>query len=264
MITNPVYTAKELSEKVFEKPQWLIEPLLTRGGDWLLAGEADSYKSLFLVQMCIHASLGLDYLFLKINEPLRILYINVDDNARLVQKRLQSLTPKGQELNDNFYLVCQPSIEFDQAGQEQVKQWVVDYRPDIVIFDHLTDLVVGGTVDARGMQEYNRIKKWICAQDIGVISLAHLNRTTKETETNKPLRNIGGCKAIISDHSVITIHVAQEASPLNKYEMFEVGFWRNKNMDKKVEGTKYMLEVVSTIIDEGLPTEWTRTFLREV
>jgi len=265
MSTIPVYTAKELVNKVFPKPQWLIKPLLQRGGDWLLAGDPDAFKSLFLVQMCIHASLGLDYLFLKmLPEPLRILYINVDDNPRLVQKRLRSLTPKGQTLNDNFMLVCQPGIKFDQAGQELVKSWVIDYTPDIVIFDHLTELVPGGTSDHRGMQDYNNLQKWICSQDIGVPSIAHLNRTSKDNEHASLLRMIGGCNSIISNHSVITGHISQEKNIQFKHDRFEMHMLRNKNKEEKVEGEKHMIEVVRIDMDVETDDPWVQTFLREI
>ncbi len=259
MSTIPVYTAKDLAAKIFPKPAWLIEPLLQRGGDWLIAGEPNAFKSLFLMQLCIHASLGLDYLFLKIDEPLRILYINVDDNARIVQKRLRALTPKGQELNENFLLVCQPGIEFDPAGQEQVKVWTRDYRPDIVIFDHLSDLVVGGTIDQRGMQEYNKLQKWLCAQDMGVTSLTHLNRSTKENKSESMTRKIGGCNLIIGSHSVITAHEAHEPDIAHKYPRFDMTMERNKNLDEDIRQYNTTIEVVK--VGEG---DEAKTFLREV
>ncbi len=248
----PIYTAKELAAKVFPKPAWLMEPFLQRGGDWLIAGEPDSFKSTFLLQACIHASLGLDYLFLRIDSPLRIVYINIDDNARLIQKRLREMTPKGQTLNENFFLACQPAIEFDPAGVEGIKKLAHELTPDIVILDHLTNLVVGGTSDSRGMQEYNKLQKWLCSQDIGVAAITHLNRSTKDNKEDKPLRRIAGCNQIIGVHSVISVHEALEQTIGHKFDRARISMERNKHTG---ENPDWEVELVKN--EE-------HTFLREV
>ena len=202
----PVYTAKELSTKVFPQEEWLLKPFLPRGGDWLVAGEEDAAKSLFLLQMCIHASLGIDFHMIQVEKPLKILYIGHDDSPREVQKRLNALNTTGEELNENFLIICQPGIDFSVRGREQVMNWVRDHDPDIVIFDHLTAYVVGGTIDHNGMHDYGLMKVAIKALDKGVIALTHYNRSTEQTASQAPGRKVGGTKQIRSDHGVITLH----------------------------------------------------------
>ena len=229
----PVYSARELLAKEFPQDPWLIEPLLSRGGDWLLAGDADSFKSLFLVQLCIHASLGLDYLHLKIEKPLKILYINLDDNLRMVQKRLNQLNITGLPLDDNFKVVCQPPIKLDPAGCEAMKQWVNDHTPDIFILDHLAGFVPGGTTDHHGMQDYVLFQKWVCNQGIGFAAVAHITRDTKDNADQSYTRRIAGVGLVISGHGVITFHDCLENTVAMKGERFFMAMIRNKNFDKE-------------------------------
>jgi RecA-family ATPase len=225
----PIYGALELSEKEFPEEEWLLKPFLPRGGDWLVAGEEDACKSLFLLQMCIYASMGLDYHMLQVEKPLKFLYIGADDNAREVQKRLNALNTTGQPLNDNFKIICQPGIDFDVRGREQIIQWVEDVNPDIVIFDHLTAYVVGGTNDHHGMHDYGKMKALIKQLDKGVIALTHYNRTTSETKNEPEGRRVGGTKAVKSDHGIITLHGKLSEATIDHGKRISVKVDRNKN-----------------------------------
>jgi len=253
----PVYSARELLDMTFSQPQWLIEPLLSRGGDWLLAGDADSYKSLFLMQLCIHASLGLDYLQLRIEQPLKILYINADDNVRMVQKRLKALNTTGMELDDHFKLICQPAIKLDHAGQEQIQKWVRDHTPDMLILDHLTGFVPGGTTDHQGMQDYLLFQNWVCSQGMGFVGVAHTSRVTKDNKDQSRERRIAGIGLIISGHGVITFHECLENTVAMKGERFFMDMIRNKNFDKE-EMQSYNTTVEINKLPSGL------TLLKEV
>ena len=229
-----VWSATELEAHVFPDEPWLIEPVMRRGDVWLCAGDADSFKSLLLLQLMIHASLGVDYLYFKIEKPVKILYINADDNAREVQERIKKLNTTGMPLNDNLQLICQPCLFLNYQGIEQVKLWVRDYNPDIIIIDHLGGFVEGGTVDQHGMQGYLQLKNWICSQDKSLVSVAHTIRETKENETYDVIRKIAGIGLIKSLHGIITYQQVLEPGVVAKEDRFKFELARNKNMTRKL------------------------------
>lgn len=256
-VVSKVHTAKDIVEMVFPNTPYLIHPVLRPGGDWLIAGDADSFKSLFLMQLFIHASLGLDYLWFKIDRPLRILYINADDNLRIMQDRLNSLNTTGLPLDDNFMLISQPYIMFNQAGCDVVQNWVINHNPDLVVFDHLTGFVPGGTVDHIGMQQYVMLKNWICSQDVGVAALAHTLRESKDNKDYDKLRKIAGIGLIKAGHGSITYHEMLERSVSQRGERFQMTLLRQKSL-KKQELLKYD----TTILVDELPNE--KTLLKEI
>lgn len=224
-----VYNADELSQKEFPEEEWLLKPFLTRGGDWLVAGEEDACKSLFLLQLCIHASLGYDFHMVEVEKPRKIIYIGADDSAREVQKRLFALNTTGTPLNDNLKLICQPSIDFNIRGCEQIMRWVDDYDPDILIFDHLTAYVIGGTNDPNGMHDYGVLKRDIKSRDKGVIAVTHFNRTTEGSKNDPLIRRVGGNKSILADHGVITLHDKISEASIGHGKQVGLEAYRTKN-----------------------------------
>ena len=255
---NPsVYSAKEIEAMVFPEEPWLINPVLSRGSDWLIAGAPDSFKSLMLLQLFIHASLGVDFLWFKIEKPLNILYINTDDNIREFQKRITQLNTTGLPLNDNLKIIAQPYMMLNHAGCTLIQEWVQNYSPDIMALDNLTELICGGTVDHTGMQAYDNLKRWLCSQDIGVASVTHTNKDTEANQNQPKLNRIAGLEMIRATHGNISFQESLRDSPSQRGDRFQWTMERNKGLKKK-EKECYNKLVLVDELENG------KTLLKEV
>lgn len=256
-----IWTGRELLAQSFPQDPWLIYPLVKAGGEWMLSGEPDSYKSLFLTQLLIYASEGIDYNGYQVERPLKVLYINMDDSEQMTQDRFRKLNTTPDVMGDGFMIVCQPSLQFNHAGIEVMTRWINERDPDLVVFDHLTQMIPGGTVNKEGVQQYILFKSWILRQHKGVIAMNHLNRETKELLEMEKKRRIAGVQDILATHGVQTLNEKGSSTIVGGGPVFYLTMVRNKYLAHHGEG-EYNKKFSVEVRDKGSLFE--KTWIREV
>lgn len=76
------------------RPQWLVRDIWTRGSCGFISGAPKSYKSWMAIDMAISVSTGSNFLNqseYSVNRPQPVLYIQEEDDIRLVLERMQNV-----------------------------------------------------------------------------------------------------------------------------------------------------------------------------
>lgn len=84
------WTAKEIAEKELGEVEWLIDQILPQGF-FFLAGKPKMRKSFMALQMSLAIVSGGKFLNYQVQQPGRVLYISLEDNARRIRKRMLNM-----------------------------------------------------------------------------------------------------------------------------------------------------------------------------
>ena len=145
--------------------EWAWEGLLEKGGTLLLSGPPGIGKTQFALNMCMHFSLGEDFLGFKVPRPYRVAFFSLEMGQsellvfyRLLQKNYK--TGQLEVLDKNFltFPVGEPMYLTNAAIQIQVEEIVERLELDGVIFDSLgstTSESLLSDSDARQIMDWN-------------------------------------------------------------------------------------------------------------
>ena len=85
----------EVVSKPIPRPQWLVKNIWTRGGCGFISGAPKSYKSWMGIDLAVSVATGTNFLNqddFKVTTPRPVLYLQEEDDLRLVMERMATIT----------------------------------------------------------------------------------------------------------------------------------------------------------------------------
>lgn len=200
----------EAASGEIEPPPWAIKGWLCDGDVCVLAGDSGLGKSWLLLDLAFSLALGEPWLSAiapaEDLEPQRVLYIDEEQNHRLVRHRIQKWTrgrklpPQALEKAEIRYLV-ENAINLDDDHQFRRLQAVVDdFKPHWILIDTLSKIHDREENSNSEMTALFARKIRPIAQRVGagVVALHHYNKPSKERGDDSAVR-LRGASSIKAD-----------------------------------------------------------------
>jgi hypothetical protein len=124
--------------------EWVLEGLLERGDRLILTGPEGGGKSTLLRQIAVQAGAGIHPFTLERIEPIRVMYVDLENSSRQVRRKLRPLRIVAEELdpmNVRIRVVTQGIDLLLPAHQEFLEERIKVNRPDLLIMGPLYKLV---------------------------------------------------------------------------------------------------------------------------
>jgi ABC-type dipeptide/oligopeptide/nickel transport system ATPase component len=184
--------------KDLEPVPWILEGWMARREVICLAGESSVGKSMLAMQLALCLVSGRKFLGeIEVQgAPYRVLYVDEENNARLVEHRLRKVArgleiKLGDLVNDRLMYVSGNDLNFDNGSNlDAFRKTVAGFRPDVIVLDSL--------VRFHGQEENSNmamasffsrvIKKTAIDYDAGFVILHHLSKPSKERGASISLR----------------------------------------------------------------------------
>jgi hypothetical protein len=124
--------------------EWLCEPLLARGRSVALYSQAKAGKSLLALEIAAAVACGRAVIGNPAREPLRVLYVDLENTPEDLLERLQALGYGPTDLGNLAYLSFPnlPALDSAEGGQHLLA-CALAHRVDLVIIDTVSRVVDG-------------------------------------------------------------------------------------------------------------------------
>ncbi len=171
------YTAKELLNKQFEEPEWVIPGILPEGL-CILAGRPKVGKSWLALQIALEVSTG-GFIFDKQVAYGKILYIALEDSERRMQKRIRML---GNFRNDNITF-CFDWEPLTESGVILLEEEIIYNDYQLVIIDTVGRLTpdVKNNDYGENVAIYSELQKLAMKHSITILGLDHHRKSNNQT-----------------------------------------------------------------------------------
>lgn len=169
----------ELFAEDYSKANFLPGKLLETGQQIALVGDGKAGKSLLVVDWCYHAVTGRTFLDGPDDlKPIRVLYLDAENNRSDLWMRLRSLGARPDELEGLVYLSFPALNPLDTtAGAAQVMDLVGRYEPDAVVIDTVSRFISGNENDAdTWLALYRHLHRALKADGVAGIRLDHFGK----------------------------------------------------------------------------------------
>lgn len=238
-------------------PEWLYEDFIPKGGCGFISGIPKSMKTWFAMDLCISASMGVDYLGYQVEKPVNVLYVQREDPTTLVRSRHNTIATskhrrwsldvpaaKLKAYPGALYVETMIGIEVNDEGwqvwlAEQIRQADLD----LVIFDTLVRSAPGVDFDSATSataEVLNPIKQ-IARENDCAIAFVHHN--TKAQTNTRAAQNMAGSGQIHA-WADFGIYITEKRE---SFDFVEVDFTH----ETKYTGTRELRFRM-----EGLPERW--------
>jgi hypothetical protein len=183
---------------------WLVEGIIQRGGNGIIAADGKTGKSLLAIHLALHLATGTDWLGLPIPIPVQTALISREDDPGETARRIGSFVSgcgyqlrNLNSLEDWFWISTRAQMPtFLLENKKEVREIIeaLKYRKvEVAFFDVFRSLWTGDENDA---QEVSRMLEVLRAiqREVGcaVVLLHHLNKG----EVVNPFQKIRGSSAI--------------------------------------------------------------------
>jgi hypothetical protein len=160
----PLKTAEAIQKMALPTKEALVQRALYRGDFVTVAGRRRHGKTTLLTQLavCLTGDLGGDFLGYRIPKRRRVLMYLLEDTFRDSQRRLWRMFPddvgttEGRlciRTKDDFLSVDIPIDITDRRFRDAIEKDITEFRPDVVMFDHLGLLVTSDVNDTQRMHK---------------------------------------------------------------------------------------------------------------
>lgn len=167
---------------------WLIKDLLPRKGLGVIAAAPGVGKTLMGIDMGINLALGRPYLNWDIEEETKVMFLSLEMSEAPFQYFQTSIAPALSDaeldrLNTRFLIApVGEMLMLDSKGDEYVNHLLAAHKPDVVIIDSLSQMLLDMQNDVEARKFMSRIRKFADVHDTAFIFVHH-NRKPSE---NKP------------------------------------------------------------------------------
>ena len=187
---------------------WIYDPWLGAGDVVILAGEPGLGKSWVALDLFFRLSLSRPWAGKNnLAGPQRVLYVDEENNFRLVRHRMRKLV-NGMDLSianlDPAYLAASYAMEQginldDPASLELLKRKLDQVRPQFIIFDSLVRIHHRDeNSNAEMAALFGMIKALARNIGAGAIVIHHLGKSTKDRPSGRIAERIRGASDIIA------------------------------------------------------------------
>lgn len=173
----------ELFAEDYSKADFLPGKLLERGQQIALVGDGKAGKSLLVIDWCYRAVTGREFLEGPAGlEPIRVLYLDAENNRSDLWMRLRSLGARPDELEGLVYLSFPALNPLDTtAGAAQVMDLVAKYGPDAVVIDTVSRFISGKENDAdTWLALYRNLHRALKAEGVAGVRLDHFGKEAEK------------------------------------------------------------------------------------
>lgn len=177
-----------------DSEDWIIRDLVPRAEPFLWAGPQKAGKTWAALDLMIAIALGESWLGRFVNtmgRPARVLGIFLEDNQRRMRKRLWELcrarykTPNDPVLREHLCISRTPLRLPDAQDQRRLAAELKQWRPDAVVLDNLTRVMVGDPNSTREAAQFTRA--WLELGEDAGCSVGFLHHTKKPMGDQKDL-----------------------------------------------------------------------------
>lgn len=183
--TDPALPAPELptysSNSRIEKPgntHMIIDPVIDRGEWMTLYAQEGVGKSWVASGLARIASDGGEYLGWTSAGGKRVLFIDTEMGAAMVQERFGGSIPRNVEVVCLHEMTPTPSFG-EQSGRDQITRLIDRVRPDLIVIDNLQSNCMEAVTS---MPKWKEIEGWLVglrSSGISLIMVAHANDQNK-------------------------------------------------------------------------------------
>lgn len=162
--------------------EFLPGGLLEKGQQIALIGDGKSGKSLVMIEWCVRAIAGHEFLGVAADEPIRILYLDAENSRRDLAMRLRSIGATPGMLANLVYLSFPPFRPLDESdGARQVMTLVNKHKPNVVILDTVSRFIKGKENDSdTWLQLYRLLHKRLKGAGVAGIRLDHFGKDAEK------------------------------------------------------------------------------------
>ncbi len=189
LVLKNTLTAKELLDREFPEPQWIVPGIVPEGAT-VLAGKPKMGKSWLALGVALAVATGGVALGRGKVEPGAALYLALEDNPRRLQSRLKKLLPSGAAPERLVLADRWPRL--GDGGLETLEAWLVsslDAR--LVVIDTLAKFRNGGNGRNVYKEDYEAVEPLVelaARHNVAVIIVHHLRKMAAED----PLDQVSG------------------------------------------------------------------------
>lgn len=226
------FSFADLAATEFPPQEFILEPLIEKGGLYMVYGPAGLGKTWFTAGLAVAAAAGKPFLKWASAHPSRVLYIDGEMPGRKMQERLSGIARAMQADTAHlaetlFYLgrtTQKPDVIFpdmaDKEEQQRIGTTIAEIEPNLIILDNLFTLCRSGDRnDARswdGVQEFLLGQR---SQGRSVVVVQHTNKSQGYFGTS--------AQSVVMDE---IISLTAPDQPSDQGARFVVKFMKSRNM----------------------------------
>ena len=184
-----------------QQPEWVLEGLIERGDQWVLAGSPKAGKSLMAAQIALAVSEGGTFLNWTCSRPLKTLYMDLELKDRAFWQRTLSMY-RGNEaamLRNSNFLRCGDfrTIDvLDVVQRKKMADMIAAVQPDFIVWDVLARMHSGEEND-NGVMKAVMISIRMVSGSAAHIVVHHARKPAPGTEgVNLGALSLRGASAI--------------------------------------------------------------------
>jgi len=172
-----LFTVRQWVDASFPDPTWIINPLMEAGTGAWLHGPPQSFKSFFLLQLCIDVAAGVRPLDVwGEHEAVPTLFFQAEGTRRGWKHRIVAAM-EANALSIPFYSEHQMSVKVDsREGRAWVEARIKASKAKLVVFDPLVTWFTGNDSDPVAIREWlDVLNYWRGVYDVAII-IGHHDR----------------------------------------------------------------------------------------
>lgn len=219
LVTNPPtpegwISAGDLADRPMENVTWIIPNILSKPSLAILSGESGVWKSWLGTDLAIGAAVHGRFMdHFPIENAERVMLVTADEDAGEARRKIKFIAA-GARLNGTSeaalkrnFLLWIDDLDFSDDDQfATLEEDVADFRPDIIIVDHIRVCFAGKENDSEFARAVKRRAKALqTAHPCCVLWYHHWNKPSKEggKRAGDRLRGTGGLRGIADHHLAV-------------------------------------------------------------
>ncbi len=149
--------ASKLIEEEIEEPNQIIENLFDAGDKLAIIGSSKVRKSFLTLQLCLCLAAGRPFMGLRITQKRQVIYIQFEIKDKHCQRRLKNMCRavgiNANDLEDRLLILNGRGLGITgAAGIERIQTAVLNFRPELIVFDPLYKIATGVENTAEDMK----------------------------------------------------------------------------------------------------------------
>lgn len=185
-------TFEDFMNQEIPEEEILVKDIAFRGALTGIGGVKGSHKSFFVNQLAFHFASGSSpFLKFEITKPGRVLLIQQEVSLGFNKTRLKKMQESGHfETNGGFFPItttAKPLKLIEQKDHDQIRKWVNQYQPNLLILDPLSSFNPAEENTSRDMTKIVNIFSELKSEfDLGLIFTHHFSSKLNPGDPTAP------------------------------------------------------------------------------
>ena len=195
--------------------EWLCEPLLARGRSVALYSPAKAGKSLLALEIAAALAAGRSVIGNPAREPLRVLYVDLENTPEDLRDRLSALGYGPADLGNLAYLSFPnlPALDSPDGGRHLLA-CALKHRADLVIIDTVSRVINGDENDADTFNAlYRHALVHLKGRKIAVLRLDHSGKDAERGQRGSSAKSSDvDAVWLLTKATERTLHLTRQAT----------------------------------------------------